>query len=87
MCKHGPTEGGAHQYICSSRGEYREEVCGGPRMHSGSPVAFFRGYHAAEDGRELIKELEIYAKETRLKKLDTVASVTQGKRGCIIQVG
>lgn len=87
MCKHEPTEGSAQQYICSSRGEYREEVCSGPRMHSRSPVAFVRGYHAAEDGGELRKELETSAKETRLKKLDTGASATQGKRGCIIQVG
>lgn len=56
-------------------------------MHSRSPVAFFRGYHAAEDGGELRKELETSAKEARLKKLDTGASATQGNRGCIIQVG
>lgn len=87
MCKHGLTEGGAQQYICSSKGEYKEEVCSGPRMNSRSPVAFFRGYHAAEDGGELRKELETSAKKTRLKKLDTGASATQGNRGCIIQVG
>lgn len=73
-------EGGAHQYICSSGGECREEVCSGLRMHSTpSSVAFFREHHAAEGGH-LMTKVGIPAKERRSKNLDTVWQVPVRKK-------
>lgn len=57
------TEGGVCQYLCSSRGDCRKEVCSKLRIYSRPlPVAVFREYHAADDGGELIKEAETSAK-------------------------
>lgn len=67
------TKGGVYQYLCSSRGDCRKEVCSALTVYSRPlPVVVFREHHASDDGGELIKEAEISAKERRWKELDTV---------------
>lgn len=66
-------EGGVYQYLFSSRGECRKEVCSALIVYSRLlPVAIFREHQTAADGGELIKEDETLAKERRGKELDTV---------------